>query len=383
MASVFQTVSRIVYGFGAANDLPREIARLGGSKAMIITDKGITKNNIHNKILEAVSAAGIPVQIWDDVILDPTVASIEACVDAIQKFGATILVGIGGGSAMDTTKVAALRACHPGPVSRYYGMHKVPGPCLPTILVPTTAGTGSEMTSIGVIADPDTNAKIGLVSDYLYAKSIVLDPELTLTLPPTYTAYTGLDAFVHAMESYVNLSATPFTEGPDLQAMKMIADNLRKAYTNGNNHAARESMLYASSICGMGFSNTQNGVIHAIGMAVPATYHLPHGLLMAACGPMGIAFNYKAAPEKYAKIATILGCDTHGKNIIDAAEMAAAGFTKLMLDVDITPGLSQYGVKKEDIHGIAERAASSARLMCNNPRQATAEQLEALITKYF
>lgn len=383
MASVFQTISRIVYGSGAVKQLPEEVKRLGKPRVLIITDKGLVANGMHLPVEKALADAGIPVKVWGDVVLDPTPESIEACVEAIKEFDASVLIGLGGGSAMDSTKAAALRACHPGPLSQYFGMHKVPGPCMPTIMIPTTAGTGSEMTSISVIADAASNSKIGIVSDHLYAKTILLDPDLTLSLPPRYTAYTGLDAFVHAMESYVNLSATPFTEGPDLLAMQMISDNLRKAYTNGKNLAAREAMLYASSICGMGFSNTQNGVIHAIGMAVPATYHLPHGLLMAACGPMGIAFNCHAAPEKYAKVAEILGCDVKGKNVVEAAEMAVEGFTKLMRDVDIEPGLERYGVKEEDIRGIAERAAASARLMNNNPRQGSADLLEALIRKYF
>ena len=383
MASVFQTISRIVYGSGAVNQLPEEVKRFGVPRVLVITDKGLVANNMHKPVEDALDNAGIPVKVWGDVVLDPTPESIEACVQVIKDFDANVLIGLGGGSAMDSTKAAALRACHPGPVTKYFGMHKVPGPCLPTIMIPTTAGTGSEMTSISVIADAASNSKIGIVSDYLYAKTVLLDPDLTLSLPPRYTAYTGLDAFVHAMESYVNLSATPFTEGPDLLAMQMISDNLRKAYTNGKNKAAREAMLYASSICGMGFSNTQNGVIHAIGMAVPATYHLPHGLLMAACGPMGIAFNCHAAPEKYAKVAEILGCDVKGKNVVEAAEMAVDGFLKLMRDVDIEPGLQRYGVKEEDIRGIAERAAASARLMNNNPRQGTADLLEALIKKFF
>ncbi len=383
MPSIFQTISRIVYGFGAVDLLPDEVKRFGDPRVLIITDKGLVANNMHKPVEDALKNAGVPVKVWGDVVLDPTPESIEACVEVIKEFNATVLIGLGGGSAMDSTKAASLRACHPGPVTKYFGMHKVPGPCMPTIMIPTTAGTGSEMTSISVIADAVSNSKIGIVSDHLYARTVLLDPALTLSLPPRYTAYTGLDAFVHAMESYVNLSATPFTEGPDLQAMLMISDNLRKAYTNGKNRAAREAMLYASSICGMGFSNTQNGVIHAIGMAVPATYHLPHGLLMAACGPMGIAFNCHAAPEKYAEVAEILGCDTKGKSVVEAAEMAVEGFTKLMRDVDIEPGLRIYGVKEEDIPGIAQRAAASARLMNNNPRQGTAEQLEALIRKYF
>lgn len=383
MPSVFQTISRIVYGFGAVDLLPKEVKRFGEPRVLIITDRGLVANGMHKPVEDALKKADIPVNVWGDVVLDPTPESIEDCVAAIGEFNATVLIGLGGGSAMDSTKAAALRACHPGPIAKYFGMHKVPGPCMPTIMIPTTAGTGSEMTSISVIADAVSNSKIGIVSDHLYARTVLLDPALTLSLPPRYTAYTGLDAFVHAMESYVNLSATPFTEGPDLHAMLMISGNLRQAYTNGRNPQAREAMLYASSICGMGFSNTQNGVIHAIGMAVPATYHLPHGLLMAACAPMGIAFNCHAAPEKYGEIAEILGCDTRGKNVFEAAEMAVEGFTKLMRDVDIEPGLKAYGVKEEDIRGIAERAAASARLMDNNPRQATADQLEALIREHF
>ena len=383
MPSVFQTISRIVYGFGAVDLLPEEVKRFGEPRVLIITDRGLVANGMHKPVEDALKKADIPVNVCGDVVLDPTPESIEECVAAIGEFNATVLIGLGGGSAMDSTKAAALRACHPGPIAKYFGMHKVPGPCMPTIMIPTTAGTGSEMTSISVIADAVSNSKIGIVSDHLYARTVLLDPALTLSLPPRYTAYTGLDAFVHAMESYVNLSATPFTEGPDLHAMLMISGNLRQAYTNGRNPQAREAMLYASSICGMGFSNTQNGVIHAIGMAVPATYHLPHGLLMAACAPMGIAFNCHAAPEKYGEIAEILGCDTRGKNVFEAAEMAVEGFTKLMRDVDIEPGLKAYGVKEEDIRGIAERAAASARLMDNNPRQATADQLEALIREHF
>ncbi len=383
MPSVFQTISRIVYGFGAVDLLPEEVKRFGEPRVLIITDRGLVANGMHKPVEDALKKADIPVNVWGDVVLDPTPESIEDCVAAIGEFNATVLIGLGGGSAMDSTKAAALRACHPGPIAKYFGMHKVPGPCMPTIMIPTTAGTGSEMTSISVIADAVSNSKIGIVSDHLYARTVLLDPALTLSLPPRYTAYTGLDAFVHAMESYVNLSATPFTEGPDLHAMLMISGNLRQAYTNGRNPQAREAMLYASSICGMGFSNTQNGVIHAIGMAVPATYHLPHGLLMAACAPMGIAFNCHAAPEKYGEIAEILGCDTRGKNVFEAAEMAVEGFTKLMRDVDIEPGLKACGVKEEDIRGIAERAAASARLMDNNPRQATADQLEALIREHF
>lgn len=383
MNQVFQTISRIVYGHGSVSELGNEVKRLGGKKVLLITDAGLVKFGIHRPVLEALEQSGIAVSVFDGVELDPTPTSIVTCVKQLKDFGADLLVGLGGGSAMDSTKAAALLATHEGPLERYFGVNTVPSPCMPTILIPTTAGTGSEMTSISVLGDAASNSKKGIVSEHLYARIVLLDPALTATLPPLYTAYTGLDAFVHAMESYVNRSSSPFTEGPNIQALGMIAGNIREAYANGSNKEARAQLLYASAICGMGFSNTQNGVIHAIGMAVPATYHLPHGLLMAAVAPMGIAFNSMAAPEKYARIAALLGCDLAGKDIYEQAACAVQGFERLLRDLNVKPGLAAHGVKREDIRGIAERAAATKRLMENNPRQATAKDLEALIEAHF
>ena len=144
MPSVFQTISRIVYGFGAVDLLPEEVKRFGEPRVLIITDRGLVANGMHKPVEDALKKADIPVNVWGDVVLDPTPESIEDCVAAIGEFNATVLIGLGGGSAMDSTKAAALRACHPGPIAKYFGMHKVPGPCMPTIMIPTTAGTGSE-----------------------------------------------------------------------------------------------------------------------------------------------------------------------------------------------------------------------------------------------
>lgn len=383
MAYVFSTISRTVYGHGASSEIGGEVKRLGCNRAYLVMDQGILDSRVHAPVMESLTAAGIAVEVYSGVELDPSPACVEAALPGLQAFNADIIIGVGGGSSLDAAKALAILAKHPGPLERYFGMHLVPGPCMPMILVPTASGTGSETTSISVLADAASNSKKGIVSDYIYAKTIVLDPDLTMTLSPLYTAYTGLDAFVHAMESYVNLSATPFTEGPDLQAMEMIAANLRKAYTNGRNKEARAQMLYAASIAGMGFSNTQNGVIHALGMAAPAHYHLPHGLLMAAIAPMGIAFNCIAAPEKYARVAKILGCATDGLDVNEQARMAVHGFERLLKDVNVKPGLEPYGIKREDLRGIAERAAASARLMGNNPRQGTADDLETLLQEYY
>lgn len=383
MEYIFQTISRIVYGHGSVKNLGKEVKRLGCSNAVIVTDKGLTKNNLEQPLLEALRSADVAADVFDGVELDPTPESIEKSAALIKKVKADIIIGFGGGSALDSAKAAALLAKHGGPLERFFGMHLVPSSCLPTILIPTTAGTGSEMTSISVLGDKETNSKKGIVSEYLYAKTVLLDPDLTLKLPPYYTAITGLDALVHAVESYVNTSATPFTDGPNLQAIRLITENIRMAYANGNNREARAAMLYAAAICGMGFSNTQNGVIHALGMAVPAHYHLPHGLLMAAIAPMGLAFNAMASPKKLAVVAQMLGSAPETGSTLDKAMAASTGFAGLLRDLGITPGLGAHGIKKEDVRGIAERAFASRRLMDGNPRQGTADDLEKLMLDNF
>lgn len=383
MPSIFRTISRIVYGHGAVDSLGDEVGRLGCGRAVIITDRGLTKNNLQEPLLAALQKAGVAAEVFDGVEADPFPDSIEKSAELIAGTRADIIIGFGGGSALDSAKAAALLARHGGPLERFFGMHLVPSPCLPTILIPTTAGTGSEMTSISVLGDKASDSKKGIVSDHLYAKTVLLDPDLTLQLPPYYTAITGLDALVHAVESFVNTSASPFTDGSNLQAMRLIAGNIRLAYANGADRAARAAMLYAAAICGMGFSNTQNGVIHALGMAVPAGYHLPHGLLTAALAPMGIAFNAMASPEKYAVVAELLDCAPRGASTLEKAKAAAQGFTALLRDLNIAPGLAAHGVKKEDVPGIAERAAAAKRLMDGNPRRATAKELETLLYEYF
>jgi len=383
MLFTFQTVSRIVYGHGAVNSLGDEVKRLGCGRAVIVTDKGLTENNLLEPLLAALQSAGTKVDVFDGVVVEPTPDSIKEIAACIVAAKADIIIGFGGGSALDSAKAAAVLAQHGGPLERFFGLQLVPSACLPMILIPTTAGTGSEVTSISVLEDPTTNSKKGIVSDYLYAKTVLLDPDLSLTLPPYFTAITGLDALVHAIESFVNTNATPFTDALNLQAIRLIAGNLRTAYANGKNRPARAAMLYASATSGMGFSNTQNGVIHALGMAVPASYHLPHGLLMAALAPMGIAFNAMASAEKYAAVAELLGCAPREGSTLEKAKAASQGFAALMHDLNIAPGLAVHGVKTDDIPGIATRAAATKRLMDGNPRQATAKELEALLRKYF
>lgn len=383
MIHSFQSVGKIVYGVGASSRMGEEAQRIGASKVLVVAGKSAMTNGALPPILDSLERHGILAQTWSSGSGEPTPPVVEDCADAARRMGAELIIGLGGGSVLDTAKAAALLAVNGGPIEKYFGVDRVPASCLPTILAPTTAGTGSEMTGISVVADPASNSKKGIVSDHLFARTVVLDPELTVSAPPKVTALAGLDAFVHAMESYVNLASTPFTDCHTLSAMAMIAQNIRRACADGRDLEARERMLYASAQAGLGFSNTQNGVIHAIAMAVPASYHLPHGLLVGAVAPMGMAFNCQAAPEKFARIARILGCETEAASLAEQAGSAAAGFERLLADLGITPGLAAHGVRREDIGGMAERAAATGRLMDGNPAKGTAEDLERLIERYF
>ncbi len=378
MSFVHNTVKRIVHGFGSIQDAAREAKLLGGSRALVVTDPGLAQVGVQAPLEEALKSGGLACQLYAEAELEPSVDSIAHCAEAAKDFKADIIFGIGGGSALDTTKAAAVLLTNEGSIDQYFGMGKVKNPLPPMVLVPTTSGTGSEMTSISVLADTKNGGKWGVVSDYMYADTVILDPDLTIGLPPRVTAMTGIDAFVHAMESFCGKADTPITNGLNIQAMKLISRSLRRAYMNGADREARADMLYASAIAGMGFSNTQNGIIHAVGTAVPREYHLPHGLAIACLAPMCMTFNYMARPEKYAEVALILG-EKYDSDTLALASRAASRMSALLKDIDIAEGLQPYGVTREDLALIAERAAGNARLIGNNPRPANARMIQAML----
>ncbi len=382
MAHIFNSISRMVYGFGAIAGAGAEIARLGCKRPFIVTDPGIAGLGLLDSLKASLSASGFEFGIFAEAELEPSALSIQRCADAAKAFGADCVIGMGGGSPLDTAKAALVLLTNEGGIEQYFGMNLVKNPCLPAIYIPTAAGTGSEVTSISVLTNPATGAKQGVVSDYMYAKVVLLDPDLTLGLPPHVTAMTGIDAFTHAMESYVGLAATPFTEALCLEAMRLIAGNLRKAYANGANKEARAAMLYAATMAGMGFSQTQNGIIHAVGTSLPATCKLPHGLLMAALAPMGMSFNCIAAPEKYAAVAQILGVLPKG-TALETARAGVDAMRELLADVGIAWGLAAHNVPRDCLEGTAERAAAAKRLMDNNPRKATARQILTLLAEHY
>ena len=385
MSFTHYAVKKIVHGLGSIKQAPVEVKNLKGSKAFIVTDPGLAKIGVQKPLEEALTAVGIEWKLYAEAELEPSMDSIQHCTDEAKAFGADVIIGFGGGSALDTTKAASVLLSNEGPIDRYFGMNLVPNPCMPSILIPTTAGTGSEMTNISVLADTKNGGKKGVVSEYMYADVVILDAELTFGLPPKVTAMTGVDAFVHAMESFCGIAATPLTDALNLQAMKLVAGNIRQAYANGGNAAARDAMLYGSALAGMGFGNTQNGIIHAIGTTLPTEYHIPHGLAMSFVGPVGIAYNHIANPEKYAIVADILRGEDRSAcmSVLDRAADCEGAFIDMLRDLDIKTGFAAYGIKREDLPASAERAANAKRLIDNNPRKAGKAEILALMETYY
>ncbi len=379
----FETMPRIRFGAGSLETLGEEVRRLEGSRVLVVTDPGIVKAGVFEAVKTVLDKAGLAVTAFTEVESDPSLETAQACIQAATFARPDVVVGVGGGSSLDLAKVAAVMITNEGPIEAYFGMELVPRPGVPLVLIPTTAGTGSEMTSISVLSDTQNQVKKGIVSRYLFARAAILDPLLTLELPQRVTATTGMDALVHAIESFVGVRATVFTDTLNLRAIRLVAGNLRQAFCNGRNVAARENMLYASCLAGMAFSNTQNGLDHALALAIGGRYHLPHGLLTAFLLPGVMEFNAIAVPHKFAQIAEAFGEPVAGLSELEAARRAVAAVRALLDDLGISTRLGDYGVSRQDIPAIARAALGATRLIGNNPRTVTEADVVGMLERNF
>jgi alcohol dehydrogenase class IV len=379
MAQIFNTVRRIVSGFGSLETLGDEIKRLKGIKVLIVTDPGIKSAGLVDLVAGTLDRAKINYHIFTEVEPDPKIEVVFSSLAAAKNFGPDLIVGLGGGSSLDISKVTSVMMTNAGPLEKYFGMELVPDPGIPLILIPTTAGTGSEMTSICVLSDTANKVKKGIVSEHMFARTALLDPQLTLGLPPHITAMTGMDALVHAIESYTGVRATLFTDTLNLQAIGLIASNLRQAYAHGENREARENMLNASCLAGMAFSNTQNGLDHALALAIGGKFHLPHGLLTAFILPWVMEYNLLANPEKFIQIARAFGENPGGLPEFEGARLSVRAIKSLLDDLGISSRLSDYGVPREEIPALAKATVGAARLISNNPRKVSEKEVIRLL----
>ncbi|MFP8951547.1 iron-containing alcohol dehydrogenase [Natrialbaceae archaeon A-arb3/5] len=299
----------IRYGMGAAAELEGYAAEAGLESVLVVTDEGVLEAGAADPVIDALEAAGVEVSIYDGVQPEPKLALAEAAAVQLERTDADAVVGIGGGSSLDTAKLAAALAAHDEPVREMLGMGNVPGPGRPTILLPTTAGTGSEVTHIGVFADgeDDGNKKV-VYSKHLYADLSIVDPELTRSLPPGVAAATGMDALTHAIEAYTSTLRTPYTDGLARHAIELTGESLREAVHQGeHNDEARYGMSLAAMLGGQAFVNSGLGAVHALTYPLGTECGLGHGLANAVLLPHVIEYNVPAEPDRFADVATLLG----------------------------------------------------------------------------
>lgn len=381
--STFQTVPKIMFGWGAVQHLGKAAQALEATRAAVVTDPGVVQAGVHRPVTAALADAGLNPVVFDRVEPDPRIDIVDDCRDFITAHGADLVVGLGGGSAMDIAKAAAIMTANEGPVNRYAGVNQVPRPGLPTLLVPTTAGTGSEVTSIAVLSDTVKKVKVGVVSDYMFARTVLLDPALTTGLPPHITASTGLDALIHAIESYTGSQATFLTRPLAMAAIQLVARYLKTAWADGHDREARTGMLRASLLAGMAFANTQTGGAHACALSLGGKFHVPHGVATSLMLPAVMRFNAAAVPEMFAPVAEAFGEAIEGLTPDESAQRAITAVVRLIRDVGFELGLENYGVKQEDIKDLAAGAMLAVRLWNNNPRTASEEQVRDIFADSF
>jgi alcohol dehydrogenase class IV len=367
----------IEFGNGAIRTLPDHIKRLKGTKVLLVSDPGVQKAGMTDKLAHVLDTSGIPYSIYSDIEPDPDIEGVMRGRDVAQAAGCDCVVGLGGGSALDTAKAIGLMLGNEGHIRDYVGINIVPKKGASVIAIPTTAGTGSEITIWSVLSDKQAEVKLSVGSPYNCPDVAIGDPELTTSLPPYVTAATGMDALTHALESYVNKATQPISEALSIQSMKMIARSLRTAVTQGDNLEARYDMLLASLIAAMAFNPTRLGLSHALAMPLGAHFHIPHGTVNAILLPEVMQFNLIANMGKFKEIAQIFDMPTDGLSTREAAEKSVIAIRQLKQDVGITQTLSDYGVTEGDLDLIAKEAMVSGNVPVN-PRMATLEDLKQL-----
>lgn len=393
----FITTQRIVFGNGSIQKLDLLLQELQAKTVLLVTDLGIKKAGISSQVEKVLGDKGYHFITYDDVEPEPSVKSImKSYEDVKNQINPDAVVALGGGSSLDTAKILALLLTHGGhPLDYCSGENSVPGPITPLIAIPTTAGTGSEVTSVAVITDEENDLKIGISDNYLRATMALVDPELTLGLPAYVTACSGIDALAHAIEAYtakpfkyiqagekiVFQGSFPLGDVLAFQAIELIANNLKLAVHQGNNLDARSNMLLGSLLAGLAFSNAGTAVAHALAYPIGALSHSPHGEVTGLLLPYVMKYNTLVETEKMIKIARAFGENVDNMTSKEAADAAHISVLELVEDIGLPTRLSSLGIKESDIVTIAEKGLEIERLIRNNPRVPEMKSIQELLKR--
>lgn len=374
------------FGVRAVEKVREAVKELNVSNALIITDKGVINTGLVDALIKELSSTTVKTSIFDEAEPEPTVKSIEKAVKYLKEIkDVNFIIAVGGGSVMDTAKCANVVAMNGGSILDYEDDIENPRPIrklLPLIAVPTTAGTGSEASIWAVFTDTKRKLKTGTADPKLIADVAILDPNMTKTMPPTLTAATGMDAFTHAIEAYVSTYANPITDAFSIQAIKLIAENLRTAVEDGENMEARTNMILASFMAGSAFSNSSLGIVHTMAEALGGFYRISHGITNTLILPHVMDFNLSANVEKFMKIAEFMGEDVKGLDVNKASKKSVSAVKKLSRDIRLPQTLREVGVKREDFPALVEMTFKWAN-ESGNPREVSKKQLRELYEKAY
>ncbi len=374
----FTGARKIVFGCGSLEGLPGHIAELGARKPLVVLDGHLSAQGFRDNVSHLFGDDPARYCIFDEITGEPSLEVADKGAVLARAEGCDIVVGIGGGSTLDAAKAMAIIVTNGGEARQYLGLNNVPRPGLPKIMIPTTAGTGSEVTFTAVFIRKDLKKKEGMNSPYLYPELALLDPLLTVSVPPDVTASTGLDALCHAIESYTSIIANPMSEMISLEAIGLIASNLRTSVHNGSDIRARENMLLGSLYAGLGLANAGVTAVHSLSYPLGGTYGIPHGLANTIMLPPVMRFNVAAALDKFADIAEVMGEDVESFSVREAAFMAIDAVEDLIEDCGIMETLEDLGINKDDFEMMADAAMGVARPLANNPRVVTRDDAIAM-----
>jgi alcohol dehydrogenase class IV len=379
----FTGAKKIVFGNGSILTLASHVKEHHAQNPLIVIDKNLAKTGMQERIASILVSEGIKFTVFDKVEPEPRIETADEGAALAVKNKCDMVIGIGGGSAMDVAKAIAVIATNKGAAVDYLGLNKVPKAGLPKIMIPTTAGTGSEVTFTAVFVRKNLKKKEGMNSPYLYPELALLDPELTLSLPPAPTAQTGLDALCHAIESYTSVNSSPMSEMFSLEAISLIAENLRTCVHDGKNIVARERMLLGSLYAGIGLANAGVTAVHSLSYPLGGKFGVSHGLANTILLAPVMAFNLPGALEKFADVADAMGECTEGLPVREAAYLAVDAVEALIEDCGIEASIRDFGVEEKDFSALADVAVTVARPLENNPRKMTKEDMIAIYAEAF
>jgi alcohol dehydrogenase len=369
------------FGFGSSRSLPSHVQSLGARRVLVITDPGVRGCGIVDTIATLLESASVAFTIYDKVTADSGSNLIGEAVDRLKTEGAELVIGVGGGSALDTAKAVAVLATNPGSPLDYAGLHKVRNRPLPIIAIPTTAGTGSEVSLWSVFTDDDRKLKVAIGGVLLYPSVALCDPELTVSLPAALTASTGMDALAHAIECYTNTACQPISGALALAAIELIGTHLRKATWDAGDREARYAMMLASTMAGMAMNPTRLGLAHALAMPLGSwSLKIPHSIAIAVTLPLVIRFNYCAAPERFVSVARALGETLDGCSTLEGASRAGSAVERLGDAIGIPKGLHDYGLREQHVDDVVEEAMKSGNVAVN-PRRTSRDELADILRR--